>query len=130
MDIIGRLPNPGSLHLVDIFLIQNSGSKRLLDSRNLFFFKHPQTLVIGPARTLDQFRSFCCSSFVGYSRIFILFFAGSFSFSLFLFLFFSLGSDTRCREFCFSAIFCCTRSMMLGDKDDGDSEEFICKLLV
>jgi len=45
--------------------------------------------------------------------------AGSFSFSLFLFLFFSLGSDNKCRECCFSAIFCCTISMMLVDKDDG-----------
>jgi hypothetical protein len=55
----------------------------------------------------------------------MLFYAGILSFSSFLF--FSCGSDNRCREF--SATLCCTVSMMLGDKNDGDSEKFICKLL-
>jgi len=33
------------LLLVDSFLFQNTGSKYRFDSRNLFFFKHPQTVV-------------------------------------------------------------------------------------
>jgi len=117
-NIIESFPNPRFLHLVDSFFIHNSCFKRLLGSRNLFSFNHSQTLVVVPARTPDPISQFLLLSFVGQSMTFATFPATGFSLSLFLFLCFSLGSDTRCRSFIFlhfSAVQgpCCLATKMM-----------------